>query len=80
MPHSPNLPVIEHCVQRKEQAMPPVDATRSSRETWCRAHSGARVLVLVAHLDVRVVSEDGELLRELVLDPSSDYQARAGAT
>jgi hypothetical protein len=26
-------------------------------------------------LDVRIVSEDGELLRELVLDPSKSYQA-----
>jgi hypothetical protein len=30
--------------------------------------------MLVAGLDVRIVSEDGELLRELVLDPSRDYQ------
>lgn len=45
-----------------------------------RKHVGARVLVLVAHLDVRVVSEDGELLRELILDPSRDYQARASST
>jgi len=39
-----------------------------------RRHAGTRVLILVADLDVRVVSEDGELLRELVLDPSRDYQ------
>ena len=34
------------------------------------------VLVLVADLDVRVLTEDGELLRELTLDPSRDYQRR----
>ena len=39
-----------------------------------RAHKGKRVIVLVADLDIRVVSEDGELLRELTLDPSRDYQ------
>jgi transposase InsO family protein len=39
-----------------------------------RRHGGARVLMLVAGLNVRIVSEDGELLRELVLDPSRDYQ------
>jgi len=39
-----------------------------------RRHAGTRVLMLVAGLDVRIVSEDGELLRELVLDPSRDYQ------
>src|SRR5207253_5834767 len=41
-----------------------------------RAHAGTRVLVLVADLDVRVLTEDGELLRELTLDPSRDYQRR----
>ena len=40
-----------------------------------RKHAGTRVLVLVADLDVRVLTEDGELLRALTLDPSRDYQA-----
>jgi transposase InsO family protein len=35
---------------------------------------GTRVLVLVDDLHVRVITEDGELLRELVLDPNRDYQ------
>jgi hypothetical protein len=39
-----------------------------------RKHAGTRVLVLVADLDVRVLTQDGELLRELTLDPSRDYQ------
>jgi transposase InsO family protein len=39
-----------------------------------RRHAGVRVLVLVADLDVRVLSEDGQLLRALTLDPSRDYQ------
>jgi len=38
---------------------------------------GARILVLVDGLAVRVITEDGELLRELILDPSKDYQARS---
>jgi len=42
-----------------------------------RKFAGTRVLILVADLQVRVVSEDGELLRDLVLDPSRDYQARS---
>jgi len=37
---------------------------------------GTRVIMLVAGRDIRVLSEDGELLRELTLDPSKDYQAR----
>jgi hypothetical protein len=35
---------------------------------------GTRVLVLVADLDVRVLSEDGELIRRLTLDPTRNYQ------
>jgi len=36
--------------------------------------AGTRVLILVADLQIRIVSEDGELLRELTLDPTRDYQ------
>ncbi len=39
-----------------------------------RAHKGRRVLVLVCDLDIRVLSEEGELLRHLTLDPTRDYQ------
>jgi hypothetical protein len=39
-----------------------------------RALTGTRVLVLVDDLRVRVLSEDGELIRELTLDPARDYQ------
>jgi len=35
---------------------------------------GTRVLILVDDLHVRVITEDGELLRDLILDPSRDYQ------
>lgn len=42
-----------------------------------RRHTGTRVLVLVADLEVRVITEDGEMLRELILDPSRDYQPLA---
>ena len=40
------------------------------------AHAGTRVLLLVNDLDVRVITEDGELLRQLTLDPTKDYQPR----
>jgi transposase InsO family protein len=39
-----------------------------------RRHAGVRVLILVADLEVRVLMEDGESLRELTLDPTRDYQ------
>jgi transposase InsO family protein len=37
-------------------------------------HTGKRVIMLVNGLDVRVLTEDGEVLRRLTLDPSKDYQ------
>ena len=39
-----------------------------------RAHKGRAVTILVADLDVRVVDEQGELIRQLTLDPSRNYQ------
>lgn len=39
-----------------------------------RRFAGQRVILLVQDLNVRVITEDGELLRELVLDLSRDYQ------
>jgi hypothetical protein len=42
-----------------------------------RAHSGTRVLVLMADLDVRVIGPDGVLLRHFELDPSVDYQRKS---
>jgi transposase InsO family protein len=41
-----------------------------------RAHQGKRVLVLVADLDIRVIDQDGVMIRHLELDPSVDYQRR----
>jgi transposase InsO family protein len=39
-----------------------------------RAFAGMKVIMLVRDLEVRVITEDGELLRELVIDPTRDYQ------
>ena len=39
-----------------------------------RLHAGTRVVMLVAGLDVRILTEDGDLIRQLVLDQSRDYQ------
>jgi transposase InsO family protein len=39
-----------------------------------RAHKGRAVTILVADLDVRVIDEQGELIRQLSLDPSRNYQ------
>jgi transposase InsO family protein len=42
-----------------------------------RRYAGVRVLVLVADLQVRVLGENGEILRELALDPDRNYQPQA---
>lgn len=41
-----------------------------------RAHRHRRVIILMADLDVRVITDDGELLRHFTLDPNLDYQAK----
>lgn len=40
-----------------------------------RAHAGTEVLILTQDLHIRIIAkETGELLRELTVDPSRDYQ------
>jgi hypothetical protein len=40
-----------------------------------RTHAGTHVLLLIEDLDIRVIHADtGEILRELTLDPTRDYQ------
>lgn len=39
-----------------------------------RAHSGRRIIALICDLDIRVLSQQGELLRHLTLNPNRDYQ------
>jgi transposase InsO family protein len=42
-----------------------------------RAHKGRAVTILVADLDIRVIDDQGELIRELTLDPTRNYQPLA---
>ncbi len=42
-----------------------------------REHKSKRVLILMADLDVRVIDEDGVMIRHLELDPSVNYQGRS---
>ena len=39
-----------------------------------RAHKGQTVKLLIADQSIRVITLDGQLIRELTLDPSRDYQ------
>jgi len=40
-------------------------------------HRGKTIVLFVADRDIRIVTEDGELLRQLVLDPTRDYQRQS---
>jgi transposase-like protein len=39
-----------------------------------RRWAGQRVLLLIRDLGIRIITDTGELIRELTLDPSKDYQ------
>lgn len=42
-----------------------------------RTHAGTRVLMLIQDLDIRIINAaTGELIRQLTLDPTRDYQPR----
>jgi hypothetical protein len=79
MPMLPGFTVLPHYRIRRDK----VDITgviTLRHNSWLhhiglgRRLTGTRVLVLVADLDVRVLSEDGQLIRNLTLDPTRDYQ------
>ena len=44
-----------------------------------RAHKGRPVKLLIADQEIRVIDSNGELIRELTLDPSRVYQPVAPA-
>jgi hypothetical protein len=44
-----------------------------------RAHKGRIIKLLIADLNVRMIDSNGELIRELTLDPSRVYQPLARA-
>jgi transposase InsO family protein len=43
-----------------------------------RAHKNRRVRLLVAGPDIRIVTDDGELIRALTIDPTRNYQPLGG--
>ena len=75
----PGVPVSSHVrVRRDEIDLTGVITLRHNSRLHHiglgRRLSGTRVLALVDGLRVRVITEDGELIKELILDPSRDYQ------
>jgi hypothetical protein len=47
---------------------------RTNRACMGHPRRGTQILVLVHDLNIRVLNKHGELLRELTLDPTRDYQ------
>jgi transposase InsO family protein len=83
-PSRPGLVVPSHCRVRRDRVDPNGRITlrynsRLHHIGLGRRHAGVRILALVADLDVRVLTEEGELLRALRLDPTRDYQPQAGS-
>jgi hypothetical protein len=39
-----------------------------------RAHKGRQIKLLVADRDIRIIDTNGQLIRELILDPNRRYQ------
>jgi hypothetical protein len=75
----PGVPVSSHVRVRRDK----IDITgvitlrhnsRPHHVGLGRRFSGTRVITLIDGLHVRVITEDGELIRELILDSSRDYQ------
>jgi transposase InsO family protein len=78
-PSLPDVPMSSHVRVRRDK----IDITgvitlrhnsRLHHVGLGRRLAGTRVLALVDGLRVRVITEDGELIRELILDPNRDYQ------
>jgi hypothetical protein len=49
-------------------------ARNCTTSAWEQSTAARGVIMLVHDLDVRVISEDSELLRHFTLDPSREYQ------
>jgi len=64
--------LTEDCLCPTRAAMPGSLRSKS-------AQAGTPVLVLVHDLHVRMLTSRGELLRDLILDPSRDYEPPASA-
>jgi len=78
-PSLPGVPVSSHVRVRRDK----IDITgvitirhnsRLHHIGLGRRLAGTRVLALIDGLRIRVITEEGELIRELILDPDRDYQ------
>jgi len=77
-PTAAPLTIPKHCRVRRDKIDPSGVLTlrHNSRLHHIgigRRHAGTHVRMLIQELHIRVITEDGELLRELTLDPTRDY-------
>ena len=78
-PTAAPLTIPKHCRVRRDKIDPSGVLTlrHNSRLHHIgigRRHAGTHIRMLIQELHIRVITEDGELLRELTLDPTRDYQ------
>ncbi len=79
IPHGPVIP--DHYRLRRDVIDPSGSVTlrhnsRLHHIGLGRLHAGTRVYVLTHNRHIRVITRDGELIRDLTLDPTRDYQPR----
>lgn len=59
----------------------PIARWREAEEDSLAAERGTRVLMLIADSNIRIITEDtGQLIRQLVLDPTRNYQPQQPRT
>jgi transposase InsO family protein len=80
-PAGPRLPIPPHCRVRHDVIDSGGSVTLRYRSKLYhvgvgRKHAGTKVIIFVADLDIRILSQDGTLIRQLTLDPARNYQPR----
>lgn len=85
IPANPGITASEHFRVRRDKI--DTTATTSLRHNSRlhhigigRSYAGTRVLVLALDTPIRIITETGQLLRELTLDPTRDYQPQQRRT
>jgi hypothetical protein len=78
-PQGPRLELPAHCRVRHDTIDNGGSVTLRYRSKLYhigvgRRHTGTKVVILVKDLDVRILTQDGTLLRQLTLDPARNYQ------
>ena len=78
-PAGPQIPIPAHCRVRQDAIDTGASVTLRYRSKLYhigvgRRHAGTKVIILVADLDVRILTPNGTLPRQLTLAPARNYQ------